>query len=39
MEAAIRETLAAEKEYLVALTGDANAYFDRLIDLDTAEQV
>ncbi|MCX7427698.1 MAG: mechanosensitive ion channel [Planctomycetia bacterium] len=38
LEAALREALEAEKEYLVALMVDANVYFDKLIDLDTAEQ-
>ena len=38
LEAALRKALEAEKEYLVALMVDANVYFDKLIDLDTAEQ-
>jgi potassium-dependent mechanosensitive channel len=39
LEVAVRETLEAEKKYIVALTDDGSAYFDLLIDLDTAEQL
>jgi len=37
LELAARRTLETEKEYLDALRVDLNSYFDRLIDLDTAE--
>ena len=39
LEAAIREALQTEKEYLAALIVDANAYFDRLIELDMAQRL
>lgn len=38
LEAAIRDALETEKEYLAALIVDTNAYFDRLIELDMAQR-
>ncbi len=38
LEAAVREMLKTEKEYLDALIGDHNSYFDKLVDLDSAER-
>ncbi len=38
VESAIRDALETEKEYLAALIVDANAYFDRLIELDMAQR-
>lgn len=37
LEAAIREALETEKEYLDALISDYNSYSDKLIDLDSTE--
>jgi potassium efflux system protein len=37
LEAAARSALATEKEYVDALSADINAYFDKLVDLDSAE--
>lgn len=38
LEKAVRETLQTEKEYLDALIGDHNTYFDKLVGLMNAEQ-
>ena len=38
LETAVREALKTEREYLDALIGDHNTYFDKLVDLDNAEQ-
>jgi potassium efflux system protein len=38
LEQLVRETLQTQKDYLDALIGDNNSYFDRLVDLDNAER-
>ena len=38
LKKAIREALQTKKEYLDALIGDTNSYFDRLIELDMAQR-
>lgn len=38
LEAAVRSALGTEKEYLDALIGDYSSYFDKLVDLENAEQ-
>ncbi len=38
LKTAIRGALETEKEYLDALIGDYNSYFDKLVDLENAEQ-
>jgi len=38
LEAAVREALQAQREYLDSLIADHNTYFDKLVDLDNAER-
>ena len=38
LETLVRGTLQNQKEYLDALIGDHNAYFEKLVDLDNAER-